>query len=256
MKHGLPFSPLRLDGSPTVGDARVISFLSGNGGSGKAPITLELSRVLARAGKRTVVLTDSSFGKRERFGFQNPRCFDEARVALTEHEARDIRMQLVDAGVIDSRGTTTKSGLELFIYQRELDRLATKDSPLATLAPLKANRILFSWTYLATRIRSYWSATSWSLYSTSKTTSHSTQPLTCLPTDLRVIQNAVRAQNCSACLPIRSVPAIRPRPAHITVRDFGPQFKIRRSVQHICANVEKFNGDAVGRTCATAPSSC
>lgn len=137
IKHGLPYPPLRLDGSPTVGKARIISILSGTGGSGKTPITLELARALANSGKRTAVVTDSSFGKRERFAFQNPRCLSEPKVALSEHEARDIRVQLLAAGVIDSTGATKMTGIDLFIYQGELDRLATKESPVATLAQLK-----------------------------------------------------------------------------------------------------------------------
>lgn len=137
IKHGLPYPPLRLDGSPTVGEGRVISILSGTGGSGKTPITLELARTLARAGNRTAVVTNSSFFKAERFAFQNPRCLSEPTVALTQHEARDIREQLLAAGVIDSQGATKMSGIELFIYQGVLDRLAAKESPVATLAQLK-----------------------------------------------------------------------------------------------------------------------
>ena len=137
IKHDLPYPPLRLDGSPTVGDAHVISILSGTGGSGKTSITLELARALARAGKRTAVVTDSSFGKRERLAFQNPRCLGEPKVALTEHEARDIRMQLLGAGVIDSAGAPKMTGIDLFIYQGVLDRLATKEAPVATLDQLK-----------------------------------------------------------------------------------------------------------------------
>jgi hypothetical protein len=46
-------------------------------------------------------------------------------------------MQLLAAGVIDSTGATKMTGIDLFINQGELGRLATKESPVATLAQLK-----------------------------------------------------------------------------------------------------------------------
>ncbi|MCU6498915.1 ParA family protein [Rugamonas sp. A1-17] len=139
LKHAVPYPSTRLDGSSTMQGARVISILSGTGGSGKTPITLELARAFAKGGKRTTVVTDSSLARRERLTFENPRCIEEQHVALTEHEAKGIRMRLRDAGAIDVKSSHQLSGVDLFIHQGELNRLEAKEAPLATLSELKTD---------------------------------------------------------------------------------------------------------------------
>jgi cellulose biosynthesis protein BcsQ len=136
LKHCLPYPPLRLDGTPTVGAANVISIVSATGGCGKTSITFEVARALAKAGQRTAIITDDLGSSHARFAFEHPVIFAEDRVSLTDYEVKDMRVKLRAGGVIDGHGNAMVEGIDLFIHQGELNRLAMKASPVTTLQEL------------------------------------------------------------------------------------------------------------------------
>lgn len=138
IKHGLPFPPLRQDGTLVIGSAQVLSFVSATGGCGKTLITLELARLLALNGQRVAVVTDSVSPHQSHSTTDNPIVLSEAKVVLTGHEIRDMQMKLRASGVVNDHNQVQVEGTDYFLQIDEIRRLADKSSTSITLRQLTA----------------------------------------------------------------------------------------------------------------------
>jgi chromosome partitioning protein len=138
IKHGLPFPPLRQDGTLTVGSAHVLTFVSATGGCGKTLTTLELAHLLEKQGQRVAVITDSPGPWQDNPGFDKPRIFLETKVVLTGHEVRDMEIKLGAYGVLNAEGQAQADGVDYFIHADEIRRLHDKSSTPVTLRQLTA----------------------------------------------------------------------------------------------------------------------
>jgi cellulose biosynthesis protein BcsQ len=135
LKNNLPFPPVRLDGSPTVGDTRIVSVLGSTGGCGKTWISLEVARTLARAGYRSAVVTDADYLTMENFLFSNPFVYRRSNVLLRDSELKDLKIRLRALGLLDDRGHYQSKGG--FIDYFEGKAWHRKSKPEATLEQLR-----------------------------------------------------------------------------------------------------------------------
>ncbi|WP_170298743.1 ParA family protein [Massilia eburnea] len=135
-KHDLPYPPTRQDGTMPKQNARIISLLSGTGGSGKTSISLELGRVFALEGNKTLVITNGTGVVPERFTFDNPSILSELNVQLHPTETRELRDDLIRKKVLDSTGQIQVAGVERFIAAGDLQRLQSKECAEAQLEGL------------------------------------------------------------------------------------------------------------------------
>ncbi|NVD99954.1 ParA family protein [Massilia sp. BJB1822] len=119
--------------------AHIITLLSGTGGSGKTSISLEIGRVLALEGKRTMIITNGAGFVPERFTFENPTILSEMNVQLHPSETSELREELIRKKVLDAAGHLLVSGIDYFIAAGELHRLKNKETSEAQLERLASD---------------------------------------------------------------------------------------------------------------------
>lgn len=137
LKHNLPFPPVRLDGSPTVGDTRIVSIVGGTGGAGRTTISLELGRTLARANYSVAVVTDADYLSQDNYQFTNPRILRRPSVLLRDSELMDLRIRLRAAGLLDAQDSYIPQGTLTDTFAGKAWQ--RKTLPEGTLRQLKAD---------------------------------------------------------------------------------------------------------------------
>jgi cellulose biosynthesis protein BcsQ len=135
IRHGLPFPPVRLDGSATIGDTRIVSILGATGGSGRTQISFEVARALTHAGYRTAVITDAEYLAQENYNFDNPRILHKSRVLFRPSELKDLRIRMRHMGVLDEKGEVVDDR-NVFAYL-DIKAWRSKTNPQATLEQLR-----------------------------------------------------------------------------------------------------------------------
>lgn len=135
IQNGLPFPPVRLDGSATVGDTRIVSILGATGGSGRTQISFEVARTLALSGHRTAVITDAEYLSQKNYDFDNPRILHQSRVLFRPSELKELRIRLRQMGVLDDKGEVVDERNAFAFW--DLKAWHAKNNPQATMEQLR-----------------------------------------------------------------------------------------------------------------------
>ncbi len=136
-KHQLSFPPTRLDGTTHTQNAKTLALLGATGGSGRTKVAIEVGRILAKTGKRVAIVTDAHYLTQSRCAFDNPSIHCDLDVLMTPYEIRDLRHQLVKAGVYEHEGNVTNDEFLALIYGSTIERLERKEATKCTLASLR-----------------------------------------------------------------------------------------------------------------------